>query len=66
MIHKRVYRNKYSKLDTNTLIDIILDREDTIKQLESKLKHIKQYFDDIDEIYIKDVKDEINRIMEVI
>ena len=62
MIHTRVYRNKYSNLDENTLIDIILDREDTIKELQDKLRHIEQYFDDLDDIDYKTIKKEVENI----
>lgn len=62
MIHTRVYRNKYSNLDENTLIDIILDREDTIKKLQDKLRHIEQYFDDLDDIDYKTIKKEVENI----
>lgn len=63
MIHTRVYRNKYSNLDESTLIDIILDREDTIKELQDKLRHIEQYFDDLDDIDYKTIKYEVERIL---
>lgn len=62
MIHTRVYRNKYSNLDESTLIDIILDREDTIKELQDKLRHIEQYFDDLDDIDYKTIKKEVENI----
>lgn len=113
MIHTRVYRNKYSNLDESTLIDIILDREDTIKELQeelkgykqerniftktieqlqrqlkylrsgeylnqvkwerdyneklvedysTKLRHIEQYFDDLDDIDYKTIKKEVENI----
>jgi hypothetical protein len=65
-VHTREEKLKYKKYPDYVLIDIILDRDKEIDILKHKLEQIRNYFDDLDEIYIKDVKDEINRIMEVI
>ena len=65
-MHTREEKLKYKKYPDYVLIDIILDKDKEIENLKHKLDQIKNYFDDLDEIYIKDVKDEINRIMEVI
>ena len=65
-MHTREEKLKYKKYPDYVLIDIILDKDKEIDHLKHKLDQIRNYFDDLDEIYIKDVKDEINRIMEVI
>jgi len=65
-MHTREEKLKYKKYPDYVLIDIILDKDKEIDNLKHKLEQIRNYFDDLDEIYIKDVKDEINRIMEVI
>jgi hypothetical protein len=65
-MHTREEKLKYKKYPDYVLIDIILDKDKEIDHLKHKLEQIRNYFDDLDEIYIKDVKDEINRIMEVI
>ena len=62
MIHTRLYRNKYSNLNENTLINIIFNREDIIKELQDKLRHIEQYFDDLDDIDYKTIKKEVENI----
>ena len=64
-MHTREEKLKYKKYPDYVLIDIILDKDKEIDHLKHKLDQIRNYFDDLDEIYIKDVKDEINRIMEV-
>ena len=65
-MHTREEKLKYKKYPDYVLIDIILDKDKEIEDLKHKLEQIRNYFDDLDEIYIKDIKDEINRIMEVI
>ena len=65
-MYTREEKLKYKKYPDYVLIDIILDKDKEIDHLKHKLEQIRNYFDDLDEIYIKDVKDEINRIMEVI
>lgn len=65
-MHTREEKLKYKKYPDYVLIDIILDKDKEIEHLKHKLEQIRNYFDDLDEIYIKDVKDEINRIMEAI
>ena len=65
-MHTREEKLKYKKYPDYVLIDIILDKDKEIYHLKHKLEQIRNYFDDLDEIYIKDVKDEINKIMEVI
>ena len=64
-MHTREEKLKYKKYPDYVLIDIILDKDKEIDHLKHKLEQIRNYFDDLDEIYIKDVKDEINKIMEV-
>ena len=63
LIHTLDKRIKYQHLYTETLIDIIIDREHTINQLETKLRHIEQYFDDLDDIDYKTIKKEVERIL---
>lgn len=63
MIHTRIEKQKYQCLNNSTLIDIILDREDKIKSLKSKLRHIEQYFDDLDDIDYKTIKYEVEKIL---
>ena len=46
-MHTRKDKIKYQCLNNSTLIDIILDKEDKIKSLETILRHIEQYFDDL-------------------
>lgn len=65
-MHTGEEKLKYKKYPDYVLIDIILDKDKEIDHLKHKLEQIRNYFDDLDEIYIKDVKEEINRIMEVI
>lgn len=65
-MHTGEKKLKYKKYPDYVLIDIILDKDKEIDHLKHKLEQIRNYFDDLDEIYIKDVKEEINRIMEVI
>ena len=63
MIHTRKDKIKYQCLNNSTLIDIILDKEDKIKSLESILRHIEQYFDDLDDIDYKTIKYEVEKIL---
>ena len=65
-MHTREEKLKYKKYPDYVLIDIILDKDKEIDHLKHKLDQIRNYFDELSEIYIKDVKDEINRIMEEI
>ena len=62
-MHTREDKIKYQCLNNSTLIDIILDKEDKIKSLESKLRHIEQYFDDLDDIDYKTIKKEVEKIL---
>lgn len=63
MIHTRKDKIKYQCLNNSTLIDIILDKEDKIKSLETILRHIEQYFDDLDDIDYKTIKYEVEKIL---
>lgn len=63
MIHTRKNKIKYQCLNNSTLIDIILDKEDKIKSLETILRHIEQYFDDLDDIDYKTIKYEVENIL---
>lgn len=63
MIHTRKDKIKYQCLNNSVLIDIILDKEDKIKLLESILRHIDQYFDDLDDIDYKTIKKEVDKIL---
>lgn len=62
-MHTREEKQKYQCLNNSTLIDIILDREDKIKSLETILRHIEQYFDDLDDIDYKTIKYEVEKIL---
>lgn len=62
-MHTREEKQKYQCLNNSTLIDIILDKEDKIKSLESILRHIEQYFDDLDDIDYKTIKYEVEKIL---
>lgn len=63
MMHTRKDKIKYQCLNNSTLIDIILDKEDKIKSLETILRHIEQYFDDLDDIDYKTIKYEVEKIL---
>lgn len=77
LIHTTDKKIKYQNLYTETLIDIIIDREDTINylkqecksngeiihNLQDKLRHIEQYFDDLDDIDYKTIKYEVEKIL---
>lgn len=77
MIHTRKEKQKYQCLNNSTLIDIILDKEDKINylkqecksngeiihNLQDKLRHIEQYFDDLDDIDYKTIKYEVEKIL---
>ena len=39
------------------------DNKPSYEELESKLRHIEQYFDDLDEIDVKDIKKDIDKIL---
>lgn len=76
-MHTREEKQKYQCLNNSTLIDIILDREDKINylkqecksngeiihNLQDKLRHIEQYFDDLDDIDYKTIKYEVEKIL---
>lgn len=62
-MHTRKDKIKYQCLNNSTLIDIILDKKDKIKSLETILRHIEQYFDDLDDIDYKTIKYEVEKIL---
>ena len=62
-MHTREEKLKYKKYPDYVLIDIILDKEDEIKSLETILRHIEQYFDDLDDIDYKTIKKEVEKIL---